>query len=99
MRSVAWIVVVGIGCGLAVAQDPPVTPQLTVSKSSQAVHADHPDPAVTEARRLLQQGKYDEAVSRLSDLAANRPELKGLSFELGTAYYQKGDYIKAVDSL
>ena len=43
-------------------------------------------------------GKYDEAVSQLTDLATKKPGLKGLSFELGVAYYQKGDYIKAVDS-
>src|SRR5205085_2548809 len=50
------------------------------------------------ARKLLQQGKYEEAISQLSDLATKQPGLKGLSRELGTAYYQKGDYIKAVDS-
>jgi tetratricopeptide (TPR) repeat protein len=74
------------------AQTPP--PQ-----GSQTVHADQPDPAFTEAQRLLQQGKYDEAVAQLADLAVKKPGVKGLSFELGTAYYQKGDYIKAVDSL
>ncbi len=56
------------------------------------------DPEFVEARKLLQQGKYDEAVSQLSELAVKNPTLKGLSLELGTAYYQKGDYIKAVDS-
>src|SRR6266852_4464397 len=45
------------------------------------------------------QSIHPEAVSELSDLAAKRPGLKGLSFELGTAFYQKGDYIKAIDSL
>ena len=57
-----------------------------------------PNPDFAEAERLLQQGKYDDAVSQLSDLAAKKPDLKGLSSELGTAYYQKGDYIKAVES-
>jgi len=44
---------------------------------------------IAAARSLLQQGKYDEAVSRLSDLGAKKPGLKGLSSELGTAYYKK----------
>jgi tetratricopeptide (TPR) repeat protein len=56
------------------------------------------DPEVAAARILLQQGKYDDAVSRLSELAAKQPGLKGLSAELGTAYYKKGDYIKAIGS-
>ena len=57
-----------------------------------------PNPDFADAEKLLQQGKYDGAVSQLSDLAAKKPDLKGLSSELGTAYYQKGDYLKAVES-
>jgi tetratricopeptide (TPR) repeat protein len=56
-------------------------------------------PDFAEAHKLEQQGKYDEAISQLQTLAAKNPGLKGLSSELGTAYYQKGDYIKAIDSL
>src|SRR5438105_11982009 len=54
---------------------------------------------VTEARRLMQQGKYDHAIAQLQELSAKDPGLKGLTHELGTAYYKKGDYIKAMDSL
>ncbi|HEX3738906.1 MAG TPA: tetratricopeptide repeat protein, partial [Terriglobales bacterium] len=50
-------------------------------------------------RQLLQQGKYDEAIAELQQLAASQPETKGLAHELGTAYYRKGDYVHAVDSL
>jgi tetratricopeptide (TPR) repeat protein len=78
-------------------QSPPAPP--SNGKPAESVHADQPESAFAEAQRLRQQGKYDEAVSRLSDLAAEKPGLKGLSFELGTAYYQKGDYIKAIESL
>src|SRR3954463_4858475 len=56
------------------------------------------DPEVAAARILLQQGKYDDAISRLSALAAKQPGLKGLSAELGAAYYKKGDYINAISS-
>ncbi len=62
----------------------------------------HPQPAqldFAEPRKLLQQGKYDEAIAQLQELAVKNPGLKGLSGELGAAYYQKGDYLKAIDSL
>src|SRR6266566_1203475 len=55
-------------------------------------------PDFTEARRLVQQGKYDQAISQLQELSAKDSGLKGLPHELGTAYYKKGDYIKAIDS-
>ena len=51
-----------------------------------------------QTRRLMEQGKYDDAISRLQELSSREPILKGLSHELGTAYYKKGDYIKAIDS-
>src|SRR5207253_8389954 len=56
-------------------------------------------PDFTDARRLMQQGKYDQAIAQLQELSAKGPGLKGLPHELGIAYYKKGDYIKAMDSL
>src|SRR5579885_122899 len=50
-------------------------------------------------RRLLQQGKNDEALAQLNQIAAENPNLKGLSREFGVAYYKTGDYLKAIDSL
>jgi tetratricopeptide (TPR) repeat protein len=76
------------------AQIPAVFPPQTPGGPSQSARS---DTDFAEARRLLQQGRYDEAVSQLSDLAVKNPAMKGLSFELGTAYYQKGDYVKAID--
>lgn len=55
--------------------------------------------AIAEARRLSQQGKYDEAIAQLEALASNQPAFHGLSHELGLAYYKKGDYLKAADAL
>ncbi|HVH69929.1 MAG TPA: tetratricopeptide repeat protein, partial [Candidatus Dormibacteraeota bacterium] len=57
------------------------------------------DPAIAEARRLAQQGKFDEAIGQLEALVAKQPDAKGLSHELGVAYYKKGDYLKAVARL
>ena len=58
-----------------------------------------PNATLAEARRLSQQGKFDEAIGQLEALAAKQPDRKGLSHELGVVYYKKGDYLKAVASL
>ncbi len=63
-----------------------------------AVKSSQPNPDFAAAQALLQQGKYDEAIAQLQAAAAKNPGLKGLSHELGTAYYKKGDYIRAIDS-
>src|SRR5947208_16467496 len=55
-------------------------------------------PDFTDARRLMQQGKYDQAIAPLQELSAKHPGLKGLPHELATAYSKKGDYIKPMDS-
>jgi len=68
------------------------TPQQAFAQASPS----NPDFAAAQA--LLQQGKYDEAIAQLQAAAAKNPGLKGLSHELGTAYYKKGDYIKAIES-
>ena len=49
-----------------------------------------------QERRLLQQGKYDEAISALLDLEAKHPEMKGLTHELGAAYYKSGNFVNAI---
>src|SRR6266849_2901927 len=56
------------------------------------------DSQIAEARRLSQQGKFDEAIGRLEGIAANQPDTKGLAHEFGIVYYKKGDYLKAAAS-
>jgi tetratricopeptide (TPR) repeat protein len=56
-------------------------------------------PDLAEARRLMEQGKFDEAIAQLQELSAKSPDQKGLAHELGVAYFKKGDYMKAIDSL
>ena len=53
----------------------------------------------SHARDLMQQGKVEEAITELHALEASSPDLKGLDLELGTAYYKKSDYVKAVGFL
>src|SRR5450759_5729167 len=51
------------------------------------------------ARKLVQQGKYDQAIAELQQLSMTQPGLKGVAHELGTAYYTKGDYQQAIAAL
>lgn len=57
------------------------------------------DSPFASARTLLQQGKYDEALAQLHALAASQSGLKGVPHEFGAAYYKKGDYLLAIESL
>src|SRR5258707_3775669 len=57
-----------------------------------------PETAFSDARRLSEQGKFDEALGKLEALARKDPELQGLAHELGVTYYKKSDYLKAVAS-
>ncbi|MBZ5684871.1 MAG: tetratricopeptide repeat protein [Acidobacteriia bacterium] len=54
-------------------------------------------PDFSNARKLMQQGKVDEAIAELQGIEGRDPNAKGLAFEMGTAYYKKSDYSKAVD--
>ena len=57
-----------------------------------------PEGPFDTARRLLQQGKYEEAIAELQLLSRRDPVPQGLAHEMGMAYYRKGDYLSAVAS-
>jgi tetratricopeptide (TPR) repeat protein len=75
------------------ASAPPATDSAKES-DSQPSAADFDEP-----RRLLQQGKYDEALATLHEIQEKHPAMPGLSHEFGIAYYQKSDYLSAIASL
>jgi tetratricopeptide (TPR) repeat protein len=79
---------------IAIAQQSEL-PQSPSAQSSQL------SPAIDFAkpRLLMQQGKIDEAISELQSMQAQAPAARGVDFELGTAYYKKGDYAKAIEAL
>ena len=52
----------------------------------------------SNAQRLMEQGKFEEAIDQLQDLRSKNPALKGLAHEFGLAYYKKGDHIQAIDA-
>jgi len=51
------------------------------------------------ARKLVVAGKVDEAIAELQGVETRDPAAKGLALELGTAYFKKSDYPKAIDYL
>jgi len=58
-----------------------------------------PASAFSHTRRLLQQGKYDEALAVLHDVESSRPATRGLAHELGVTYYKKSDFPNAITYL
>ena len=50
------------------------------------------DAGFVEARRLMQQGRFDEVLVILRELEQKQPAMAKLPREIGVAYYRKGDY-------
>src|SRR5207248_10074053 len=88
---ISVLVLTGSGFGL-----PQPTPALPPTGKSQSSTPHVTDSALMEPRRLMQQGKYDQAISQPQVLCAKDPGLKGLSPHLGTAAYQRDVYTNAV---
>ncbi len=75
-------------------------PSPSDAASTQAHQASSVEPAeFAEARKLMQQGKVDEAITQLQAIEARDPNAKGLAFEIGTAYYRKNDFVQAIEYL
>jgi tetratricopeptide (TPR) repeat protein len=53
-------------------------------------------PEFAQSRKLMQQGKLDDAIAELHALEANNPAMKGLDLELGAAFYKKSDFSQAI---
>jgi tetratricopeptide (TPR) repeat protein len=96
-RFIAFVLLTCVGGALLVAQSPASKP--TSPSTAQASAATETNTEFAEARRLAQQGKYDEAISKLQALAARTPKIAGVSHELGLAYYKEADYLKAAECL
>src|ERR1700737_3204038 len=89
-KSLLAFLLVAMICAGQEAQDPrPLAPPSTSAPPSE----------FASAELLLHQGKYDEALAELQSLAAKKPAPRNLARELGSAYYQKGDYLKAAEHL
>jgi tetratricopeptide (TPR) repeat protein len=91
----SWVAACALAfAAIALAQQTTTAPSTSSSQAATAPASDF-----TAARLLMQQGQIDDAISQLQTLQANTPDLKGLDLELGTAYYKKGEFAKAVECL
>lgn len=95
-RFIRLAILLGVCCTLATAQTTVPSPSASALPSTKT---DLSSADFSSARRLSQQGKYDEAITQLQTLAAKSPTPPGVTHELGVAYYKKGDYLKAAEYL
>ena len=96
-RLIRFAIFMCISSAWLVAQTPAAKP--AAASTPQARSAADTNAEFAEARRLAQQGKYDEAIDKLQALATKNPKPAGVSHELGLAYYRKADYLKAAEYL
>ena len=96
-RLIRFAIFMCISSAWLVAQSPATKP--AAASTPQARSAADANAEFAEARRLAQQGKYDEAIDKLQALATKTPKPAGVSHELGLAYYKKADYLKAGEYL
>jgi tetratricopeptide (TPR) repeat protein len=81
-------------------QAPQATSSAQVPQTPQRpTESQAPENELEAARRLSQQGKFDQALAELHELETLHPGMKGLAHEMGTAYYKKSDYTNAIASL
>ena len=71
---------------------PAASPRPPVPQASPSPNSSE---SLAAARQLLDQGKVDDAIAALEDLARTAPSTLGLEATLGKAYYQKRDFVKA----
>jgi tetratricopeptide (TPR) repeat protein len=67
--------------------------------SVEAQSASDVPPSYDQVHRLTEQGKFDDALVGLNEIAKSNPTAKNLSHEFGVTYYRKGDYGSAVAAL
>jgi len=99
MRSIRCItsILVLVGLGWPQQTASPTSEQVVQAPTAQQTQVQQP--GFAQAQKLAQQGKYDEALATLQELATRDPKTTGLSHEFGATYYKKADYPKAIEYL
>jgi tetratricopeptide (TPR) repeat protein len=100
-RNVLVLVAILLGVSVTRAQTTSNSPSLSsaVPPRTEPAQDPHRGSEFDSPRRLLQQGKYDDALAALRDLEASHPGMRGLAHEFGVMYYQKSDFMNAISYL
>ena len=104
-RCAVCLLSAGLGSALAFGQTAPkpsapaANSTVPAGETSPATHDQPSPPEFDVPRKLLREGKFDDAIATLENLQSKNPAMPGLAHELGVAYYKKGDYLKAIASL
>lgn len=99
MFPVKFLAMILLVSAMASGQEPAAQETKELKPSAAPTAAEAPGSEFLQARKLVQQGMYDQAIAELQKLSTTQPGLKGLVRELGTAYYAKGDYQQAIAAL
>ena len=90
----AWLAALWLACSIEPSAQRAAPPEAPAAPPTQAASSVASEFAA--ARKLEQAGKLSEAIEELHALEAREPSAKGLALELGTAYYKKNDFPKAI---
>ena len=99
-RCAVCLLFVGLGSPFAFGQNQTApkprapAPNATGSASGASSSATPDDPSASAfdaPRKLLREGKFDDAIATLEDFRSKNPATPGLSHELGVAYYKLAD--------
>ena len=73
-----------------------VAAQVAASSPSPPATQSSPGPGLlSEAKRLIEENQLDEAIQTLRIIEQQHPGTKDLQYQLGLAYYRKGDFVQA----
>jgi len=72
----------------------PVVAQESTAPPPGSESAPAPD-LLAEAKRQIEKNQLDQAIQTLKSLEQQHPETRDLQYQLGLAYYHKGDFVQA----
>jgi len=103
MPMLKWIVAMLLfvaltGAELSRAQAPAAPTSLPAPPANHApIPPGNADSVFAQAHRLVQEGRYDDAISQLQALEMQTPKPAGLAHQIAAVYYKKSDYVKATE--
>ena len=86
MRTLALATIVVLACR--------VVAQVATAPPPGSESAPGPD-ILSEAKRQIEKNQLDQAIQTLKSIQQQHPDARDLQYQLGLAYYYKGDFVEA----